>query len=159
VGRSYFEEKENGMTIFRWPSGWDPFLGLRQVQRELERLFGDSVGAAGRQVGGGSYPPVNVLNGPEELIVQCELAGCRLEDIDLSITGETLVVKGVKNPPQDDSKLHYQRRERGVGEFSRTIILPDRVDADRADARLEAGVLTVRLPKSEAAKPKRIQVK
>jgi len=102
---------------------------------------------------------VNVLNGPEELIVQCELAGCRLEDIDLSITGETLVVKGVKNPPQDDSKLHYQRRERGVGEFSRTIILPDRVDADRADARLEAGVLTVRLPKSEAAKPKRIQVK
>ncbi len=143
---------------FRWRQGWDPFGTLRIMQREMERIMGRGIGDT-QHVGGGNYPPVNVLNSPEDVVVQCEVAGVKKEDLDLSITGETLVVKGVKNPPPDEEKLQYTRRGRGSGEFTRTIVLPDKVDEDRIDATLENGILTVRLPKSEAAVPRQIAVK
>lgn len=146
------------MSIFRWPQ-WDPLGGLRIMQRELERLTGRGLFGQGRQIGGGVYPPINVLNSPDEIVVQFELAGVAKEDVDLSITGETLVVKGVKKAPPDDDSRSYTRRERPCGEFSRTIVLPDKVDGDRIDANMDAGILTVRLPKSEAARPKQIKVK
>jgi len=144
------------MAIFRWPSSLDPWAGFRLMQRELERLVGRG---EGRRIGGGVYPPLNVLNGPEEVVVQCEVPGLGRDKLELSITGETLVIKGAKPPSADDEKVAFQRRERGAGDFSRTVILPDRVDADRIEANLANGVLTVRLPKSDAAKPKRISVK
>ena len=146
-------------TLFRWPGGLDPFGGLRYVQREMERLMGRSLTGVSQQIGGGVYPPVNVLNGPDELVVQCEVAGVTRDDLDLSITGETLVIRGVKKAPPEDQDRTYQRRERGFGDFARTIVLPDKVDAERVEAALDAGVLTVRLPKSEAARPKQIVVK
>ncbi len=146
------------MTIFRWPETWDPLASLRVMQREMDRLFGR--GAVGQTlcIGGGTYPAVNVLHSPDEIVVQCELAGVEKEQVALSITGETLVVKGTKAPPAEEEALHYQRRERGIGEFSRTIVLPDKVDADKVVATLENGVLEIHLPKSEAAKPRKIAV-
>jgi len=147
------------MAIFRWPGGWEGFAGLRQIQRELERLVGGGLFGESRRVGGGSYPAVNVLNGREDMIVQAELAGVKREDVDLSITGETLVIKGTKRPAQAEGELRYQRRERGTGDFSRTVVLPDKVNADGVEASLSNGVLTIRLPKSEAAKPRQISVK
>lgn len=151
------------MATFRWPGNWDPFAGLRVMQRELERLSNRSGFGEGRNIGGGVYPPVNVLNGPKELVVECEVAGVKREEIDLSITGETLVVKGVKHPAgvvgESDSEVRYQRCERGSGDFNRTIVLPDEVEADRISASLVDGILTVRLPKSETALPQQIEVK
>ena len=145
------------MATFRWPGSLDPFAPLRHMQRELERLVGREAGV-GQRIGGGVYPPVNVLDGPDELVVQCEVAGLTREDIDISITGETLVIKGCKSPPAEQEQLRYERQERGFGEFSRTIILPDQVDSARAEAKLDSGILTIRLAKSEAAKPRQIAV-
>ena len=151
------------MATFRWPGNWDPFAGLRVMQRELERLSSRSGFGEGRNIGGGVYPPVNVYNGPKELIVECEVAGVKREDIDLSITGETLVVRGVKHPAgvfgKAEGEIRYQRCERGSGDFSRTVVLPDKVDAENISANLVDGVLTVRLPKSETALPRQIEVK
>lgn len=144
------------MALFKWSENWDPFVGLRSMQKELERIFG-GVGT-GRGVGGGVYPPVNVYNGEAEIVVECEVPGMKKEDIDLSLTAETLVVKGTKAPSAEEDAVKYQRRERGAGDFSRTIVLPDKVDADGITAALERGILTIRLPKSEAAKPKQITV-
>ena len=149
------------MTVFRWPSDWDPFAGFRTMQRELERLVRRGSLSESRGVGGGVYPPINVYNSPDEILVECEIPGVRRDDLDLSITGETLVVKGKKNPPieeREDSSVRYQRRERGAGDFSRTIVLPEHVDSDRIAASLKDGILSVRLPKSEQAQPKRICV-
>ena len=150
------------MAVFRWPEGWDPFSTLRTMQREVERLMGRGMYGEAQRVGGGSYPPVNVLNSSEEVVVQCELAGVKKEDLDISITGETLVIKGLKKPSvveADENQLHYQQQERGAGEFSRTIVLPDKVETERVEAILQDGILTIRLPKSEAAMPQQISVK
>ena len=145
-------------TLFRWPSGLDPLASLRYMQRELERMMGRGLFGETQRIGGGVYPPVNVLDGEDDIVVQCELAGVRREDLDLSITGETLVIKGLKRASDDEERVRYQRRECGSGEFSRTVVLPDKVDADRTEAKLEAGILTIRLPKSEAARSKQIKV-
>ena len=147
------------MATFRWPM-WDPLGGFRHMQRELERMMGRNIFSDIQQaVGGGIYPPLNVYNGPDDMIVQCEVPGVNKKDLDISITGETLVIRGTKQAPVDEDQVTYQRRERGAGEFSRTIVLPDKVDPDRIEAKLENGILSVRLPKSEAAKPKQITVK
>ncbi len=150
------------MTRIRW-SGWDPFGGLRLMQREMERMMDRSLGRESRYVGGGMFPPVNVYEGEQDALVQVELPGVEQDDIDLSITGETLTIKGKKAPIDDetdetDENVRFQRRERWSGEFSRTIVLPDQVDADAVEAKLADGVLTVRLPKAETARPKRIAV-
>jgi len=146
------------MTLFRFPGSLDPFGHLQYMQRELDRLFGRGAGVTHQRIGGGVYPPVNVLNGSDDIVVECEMAGVARDAIDISITGETLVVKGTKPAPASDQDVTYQRCERGSGDFSRTIVLPDRVDADKVEASLAGGILTVRLPKSEAAKPRKIAV-
>lgn len=134
-------------------------MGFRVMQKELEKLAGRSLMSGSRQIGGGAYPPVNVLNGSAELIVECEIPGLIREEIDLSIVGETLVIKGSKKPLIEGEDVRYQCHERGMGDFSRTIVLPDRVDAERISASLAEGILTVRLPKAEAALVKHIDVK
>lgn len=147
------------MAIFRWPGSWEPLAGLRYMQREMDRLFGRNLFSQLRRLGGESYPPVNVYSGANDIVVQCELAGVAKKDLELSITGQTLVIKGHKTLARDYDKRRYQCQERGMGEFTRTIVLPDHVDAERIDARMESGVLTINIPKSESAKPKQIQVK
>lgn len=146
------------MATFTWPGGLDPFAGLRYLQRELDRFAGRGTGES-RRVGGGNYPPINVYSSPDKIVVQCEVPGVSAGSLDLSITGETLVLKGEKAPTAEEDDVRYQRRERGLGAFQRTVVLPDAVDPDRIDAKLDAGVLTVTLPKSESAKPRQIPVK
>ena len=146
------------MTTFRWPNSFDPFAPLRLMAREFDRIMGRS-DLSGQQIGGGVYPPVNVFNGPEDMVVQCEVPGVKKEDLDLAITGETLVIKGVKHPAANEDEVRFERRERGSGQFSRTIVLPDKVDSAKIEAKLDNGILTIRLPKSEAARPRQITVK
>jgi HSP20 family protein len=147
------------MAIFRWPDSFDPFSGLRVMQREMERLMSRAGIGEGQRIGGGNFPPVNVFDAADELVVQCELAGIQREDVDLSITGETLVIRGNRKPCADEGEVRYQRRERGCGEFSRTIVLPDPVEHNKVEATLDAGILSIRLPKSEASKPKQIPIR
>ena len=146
------------MAIFRWDGNFDPLAGLRYVQRELERL-GRPWQLESRRIGGGAYPPVNVYSSEREILVQCELAGVEPREVEVTITGETLSIRGVKPAVAETEGRNFIRRERGQGRFTRTIVLPDAVDAEKIDANLKDGVLTVRLPKSVAAEAKRIEVK
>ena len=146
------------MSIFRWGAGFDPFAGFRQLHRELERLARPWTGQT-QAVGGGAYPPVNVYTSGDEVLVQCEMAGVEGDQLDVSITGETLTIKGVKPPVADVEGLKFVQQERGHGEFTRTIVLPDAVDADRIEADLRDGILTVRLPKAAAEAPRQVEIK
>jgi HSP20 family protein len=141
------------MSIFRWSGSFDPWLPLRQLQRELERWSGPQ----SRGIGGGAYPPINVYNSEDAVVVQCEMAGVDEKDLDVSITGDTLTIKGTKRIDEPDD-ARYIQRERGWGEFTRTVVLGESVDGDKISANLSGGVLTVRLPKSAAAKPRQIEV-
>lgn len=146
------------MAIFRWGAGFDPFAGFRLLQRELQRLARPWA-QLGRRIGGGAYPPVNVYSSPQDVLVQCEVPGVESDDLDVSITGETLTVKGINRPMEGEESVKFIQRERGHGEFTRTIVLPDAVEADKIEADLHDGILTVRLPKAAGAEPRQIEIK
>jgi HSP20 family protein len=106
-----------------------------------------------------SYPPLNVWEEKDNLIVEAELPGMQLDKLEIYVNeGNELTIKGERQPSAPE-KGTWHRQERGFGHFSRTITLPSLVDADRVEARFEQGVLRITLPKSEAAKPKQIVVK
>ncbi len=139
------------MTTFRWPSGLDPLIGFRSLHRELNRLFNLS--------GTEGCPPINVYDTEDAYVVEALLPGVGTGDIDLSITGDTLVIKGTKPALPDVPEDRYLRRERGQGNFNRTVVLPDSVEPDQVAAKQANGVLTVRLPKGAQACTHRIDVK
>jgi HSP20 family protein len=146
------------MALFRVSSGFDPVGGLLTLQRELERVFdkpfGTDVGPSGR----GVFPPVNVFADNDGYLVKLEIPGIAPEDVTIEAEGRSLKVSGNRGvPPPAEGSVH--RRERGTGQFARSFQLPADVDMTRADASYKHGVLTVRVPKKEEAKPRQIAVK
>jgi HSP20 family protein len=106
-----------------------------------------------------TYPALNVWEDAEAVFAEAELPGLKLEDVEIYVTGsDQLTIKG-KREPAKRSPAVWHRQERGFGSFQRTVTLPLPVEADRVEARLENGVLTIRMPKAEAAKPRKIPVK
>ena len=105
------------------------------------------------------FPLVNVTEGGDNYYVRAELPGIKAEDLDISVTGNSLSIAGERRIRAEDEKANYHRREREAGKFSRVISLPAQVDTAKVEASCVDGILTVVLPKSEAAKPKQITVK
>jgi HSP20 family protein len=144
-----------------WPS-WDlriPFDELERRRRELDRLSGDYTGSVFRLPTAGVFPLVNVTEDPDNYYVRAELPGVKTDELDISVTGETLTLSGERKLREESEKASYHRREREAGSFSRVISLPARLEVDKVKARAEDGVLTVVLPKAESAKPRQIAVK
>jgi HSP20 family protein len=133
-----------------------PVFPFGDLRREVDRLFDDFSGplAGGR---GRSFPAMNVWENEENLHVEAELPGLTMDDIEVTVVGDELSIKGERKPAIEQGTFH--RRERGVGEFTRFVTLPMDVDAEKVEAVLRDGVLTITLPKAAAAKPRRIQVK
>jgi HSP20 family protein len=142
------------MNGIQWQGRWDP---LRELQREMGRLFeGLDPFQPLRHVR--QYPPLNVYDAGEGYILSAQLPGLAAEDVELSITGETLTMRGERKRPEGVKDDCYRRQERPVGRWSRTITLPDRVDSTLVSASFTNGILTVHLPKAESAKPRNITV-
>jgi HSP20 family protein len=144
-----------------WPSLdlRSPFDELERRRRELDRLSGDYTGSVFRLPTAGVFPLVNVTEDPDNYYVRAELPGVKTDELDISVTGETLTLSGERKLPEESEKASYHRREREAGSFSRVVSLPARLDVDKVKALAEDGVLTVVLPKAESAKPRQITVK
>jgi HSP20 family protein len=128
---------------------------MRRVWREMDRLMD----RASRGVASAPcYPAMNVWTNEDGAIATAELPGFVPEDIDISVVGDTLTVSGNREP-EDVGEGKYHRRERGCGRFTRSFQLPFQVDGDAVDALFERGVLHITLPRAEADKPRRIEVK
>lgn len=130
------------------------------ARREMDRVFNEffgSAGAAWDRLGVGGYPSLNIWEESEVLHVEAELAGVKSDDLDISVVGKQLAVRGRRGATAPETGS-YHRRERAVGEFARTVNLPFEVDADKVEASLVDGVLKLTLPKAEAAKPRKINV-
>ncbi len=141
---------------------WDPFREFVQLQNRLNRVFTDEYGrpaSAGNDEGlmasGSWVPPVDIYeNGQHELVLKAELPDMSREDIDLTVDNGTLTIKGVKKFSSDVKEEQFHRIERHYGTFSRSFALPQTVDASKVSAEYRNGVLTVRLPLREEAKPR-----
>ena len=140
------------MRPSRWqlfgPS-WNP---LEAFQSEMNRLFD-------RWTGEAAFPALNAWEQDDQLHVEAEVPGLDLKDLEIYVTGgNTLTLKGERRFSTPE-KCVWHRQERGQGRFVRTLTLPYPVDADKVDARLENGVLSLTLTKHESAKPRKIPVK
>jgi HSP20 family protein len=146
--------------MWRMPNSSNPVGMLRnEVDRLFSDFFGPQMGTAENGgVRGRAFPALNVWERDNELFVEAEVAGLKNEDLDISVVGNQLTIKG-RRADFDDQSATFHRRERGVGEFSRTVELPLAVAPDRVQATLSDGVLLITLPKAETAKPRKIQVK
>lgn len=146
--------------LFVWGPYTNVFERLRQEMNTLldRRFFGRGFWPTGlaRE---GKFPRVNMAETAEGLTVTCELPGVEKEDVDISVEGGVLTIRGERKGPEDRASERYYRRERGFGPFERSIELPSRVDVSKIRARLTSGVLELVLPKHPDAKPKRIEVK
>jgi HSP20 family protein len=132
---------------------------MHQLRDEMDRFFTDAVDPrSASSTFDPSYPPLNVWEDDDSLFVEAELPGMQLAKLDIFITeGNQLSLRGERTPIEATGAWH--RRERGYGKFHRQLTLPFPVDPDKVEARLEQGVLYLRLPKSPKAKPRRIDVK
>jgi HSP20 family protein len=144
------------MTIARI----DPFREFATLQDRMNRLFGnmylrdEDVSARGQWA-----PPVDIYETENhDLVVKAELPDMTREDIEVTVENNTLTLRGEKKFASEVKEEQYRRIERSYGSFSRSFTLPNSVDATKVSAEYKNGVLTVRLPFREEAKPRTINV-
>ncbi|MGA9821148.1 MAG: Hsp20/alpha crystallin family protein [Desulfobaccales bacterium] len=104
-------------------------------------------------------PAVDVSETPEQITVKAELPGIDAKEIDISLVGDMLTIKGEKKSEREEKKENYHLVERNCGAFSRSLALPAAVNAEKIEAKYEKGVLTITCPKKEPVKPKTIEIK
>jgi HSP20 family protein len=141
---------------------WEPFSDLISLRDAMDRLFEESfVSPASRLLapqGLGSLA-IDMIERTDDVVVKTSVPGVKPEDIDISITGDTLTIKGETSTEEESSGENFLRRERRYGAFSRSVGLPAGLDPDKAEAVFDNGVLTLSIPKKQEIKPKTIKVK
>ena len=139
---------------------WEPFRDLVSLQQAMDRLLEDSYVRPGRLLPAGTGAlVVDMYETDDAIVVKSAIPGIKPEDIDISITVDTLTIKGETKSQEEVEEENYIRRERRYGSFCRSLAIPLPVLADKAEAEFEDGVLTLTLPKAEEIKPKAIKVK
>jgi HSP20 family protein len=142
------------MSSVPWQRRWDPF---HELQREVGRIlesFDPFLTARRVQV----YPPMNLYDAGDRYVLSAQLPGITPGEIELTITGETLSMRGERKRPAGVPDDSYRRQERPMGRWSRTVTLPARVDGGQVSASFAHGILTIVLPKAEEARPRHIAV-
>jgi HSP20 family protein len=145
------------MALLRFDSDLDPFAGLLGLQDELERFMRNPAFAMGPS-GFGAYPPVNIFDSPEGALIVAEVPGLDAAKLSVTGAGRTVTISGEREFEPDGDGRGYHRRELNEGRFSRSIQLPEDYEAEKAEARYEAGLLIVRIPRAAHAKPRQITV-
>jgi HSP20 family protein len=141
-------------------SQWDLMRELASMQDRMNRIWGSVYDRGREDVSGGAWvPPVDIYESADkEIVLKAELPGLKREDIDLSVENNTLTIRGERRPDDGLEQAQFHRRERVAGACSRSFTLPNTVDAGRVKAEFRDGILTVRLPRREEAKPRQIAV-
>ena len=143
------------MALLRFDA--NPFSGLPGLQDELERFMRNPAFGTGLS-GFGAYPPVNIFDSPEGAVIVAEIPGLDLAKLAVAGEGRSLTISGERQFEPDGNGLGYHRRELSEGKFSRSIQLPEDYETGKAEARYEAGLLIVRVPRAEHAQRRQIIV-
>ena len=153
------------MALVRWQrpetARWDPFRQLSTLRNEIDRLFEEPFSFLGetQPFMSGWSPALDVFEDKDNLVVKAELPGMRKDEIEISLHDNVLSLSGERKEEQKYDQGEIHRSERFLGKFQRSLSLPTPVDADKVQASYKDGILTVTLPKTEAAKPKQIEIK
>lgn len=136
-------------------SGWNPFSELERIQRELGLLTRGLM----REPAAGVFPLMNLSEDRDHYFLRAELPGIKAGDLEISATQDSLTISGERKISEEDENATFHRREREEGRFSRVVTLPGEIDTGKVEASCADGILTIVMPKAEAAKPKQIRVK
>ncbi len=141
---------------------WEPMRDMVTLRDAMDRLFDEAFTRPWGLTDGGrgmGMPAVDMYQTDDDVVVKTAVPGIKPEDVQISVTGDTLTIKGEVKESKDNKEKAYHIREQRWGSFERTLALPTDVKADKAQAEFENGVLTITLPKAEEVKPKTITVK
>lgn len=142
------------------PQRWEPMRDIETMAERMRRLLEESFGGGGGiqmlPDGGVWSPAVDVEETEDAFVVEAELPGVEREDVDIELVGDELLIRGEIKERERQGII--RRRTRRTGRFEYRIVLPDHVAGDQVQARLDNGILTVRVPKSERAQRRRIEV-
>lgn len=141
---------------------WRPFREVSRLRREMDRLWDDYFGPgrrALRPLTAEFAPAVDVKETADQIVVKAEVPGMDAQDINISVTGDVLTIKGEKKAEREEKEENYHLVERSYGSFSRSLAMPAAVDLDKIEAKYDKGVLIITCPKKEEVKPKAIEVK
>lgn len=143
------------MSLIRW----EPFRDLISLREAMDRLFEEAFVRPWGTLTRWEGPAVDMYETENAVVVKAAIPGVDPKDVEISVTGDTLTIRGEIKKEEEVKEENYIRRERHYGSFCRSFLLPTKVVADDAEAVFENGVLTLTLPKAEEVKPKTIKVK
>lgn len=136
---------------------WNPFSELERLQDEFFRSLGRTAG--GELATGAFSLPVDIVEEKDHWVLKAEVPGMKPGDVEITVEGGVLTLKGERKFEHEDKGDNYRRIERAYGSFSRSFTLPKAVDAEHLSAEMADGVLTVTIPKLPEVQPKRIEIK
>ncbi len=131
-----------------------PWTELERMENEMNRMLSRYAYPPSSE-----FPAFNIWGTTDEAVVTTEIPGIEPEAIEISVAASTLTVRGSREPESSGGGESYHRRERWYGKFSKTVELPFSIQADKVEARFSKGILSIRLPRSEAEKPRKVTVK
>ena len=137
----------------------NPFGEMEALRLEMDRLLNELTGESSWSPKAGVFPMVNITEENENFYVRAEMPGIKADDMNISVTGKTLLIEGERKAAPEEEGARYHRRERETGTFRRIISFATEVDPEKVEASMNDGVLTITLPKSEKAKIRQISVK
>ena len=141
---------------------WSPYQEMMSLRQAMDRLFDDSFVRGARtlpgDVGAGLLP-LDVYQTDNDVVIKATIPGIAPEEVDISITGDTVTIKGEQKEETEVKDEDYMLKERRYGSFSRSVSIPVSVKSDKADATFDNGVLKLTLPKAEEIRPKQIKIK
>ena len=146
------------MAIVRW----EPLREFSTLQNEMNRLFNTVFDAPAQGNNGGTLrrwmPAMDLVETDDHFVLRADLPGLSEQDVNIEVEDRVLTVSGERKSEHESTKEGYHRVERAFGSFSRSLTLPEGIDADAVEASFDRGVLEVRIPKPEQPKPRKITI-
>jgi HSP20 family protein len=138
---------------------WEPMRDMISLREAMDHLFDEAFTRPTRALDSFRAPAIDMYQTDDEVVVKAALPGMKADQVQISVTGDLLTLKGEFKEKEETEEKAYHIREQRYGAFERSVMLPTQVQSDKAKAEFEDGVLTIALPKAEEMRPKTITVK
>ena len=140
-------------------SRWEPLYGMMTLREAMDQLFDDAFTRPFDRGGVSEIPAIDMYQTDDEMVIKATIPGYESEDVEISVKGDMLLIRGETKQEDEQKNTTYHLREQRYGSFERTVRLPTAVKPEHANAEFEKGILTISLPLAEEEKSKSISIK